>query len=311
MCARNADPVSDRFHEAAIDALWRQWRVIGAPAAGGVAKRQVDPETLCLASLALEPEEPRLWDTMADWIRVGASLIGVQRLKNLAPEFANAEPALARLARVAVGVAKDSRWRTLLGAPSLQDGRVARPRRPMSGGPALTAPPALVLRLRAAFAVGVKADLIAFLLGQEHRVSVATATAGLGYSNSTVFRAFQDLELAGFVLRADQPSAAEYWIDAARWERVLDGPGPIPRWGYWRETLGYVCAVVLRDRSAAARSLSEYARGTELRKLAEQHESSLVRAGILGQKQLKLPATVKLAEWRAFHDEFAQALAAR
>jgi hypothetical protein len=311
MCARNANPVSDSFIEAVVDALWRQWHVVGGPASGGPPKRQVDPEILCLASLALKEDEPRLWDTMADWIRVGASLISVQRLKNLAADFEGLDEALASLAGVAVSVAKDARWRSIskAAAPGAKSPPAAR--RAMTAEPALTAPQSLVLRLRAAFAVGVKADLIAFLLGQEYRVSVAVATAGLGYSTSTVFRALQDLDRAGFVRRADQPSAMEYWIERLPWEHVLGRQSLVPFWGYWRETLSYACAVVALSRRHAGRAPSEYARGTALRTLGEAHESGLARAGIVGHRALRLPESAALADWQAFHSDFAAMLAER
>jgi hypothetical protein len=309
MSAHAAAPVTASLLEAALDALWRQWRAIGGAAAGGAVVTQVDPEALCLASLLLEEHEPRLWIAMTDWLRLGAPLLSVQRLKNLSGQFPEGRNNLQRLAAVALEETRDVRWRSLVG--KAQGGRKAqRVVKQRSAGPALGAPPALVLRLRAAFGVGVKADLLAFLLGQPFRVSVAAAAAGLGYSTPTVFRAFQDLRAASFVQSADLPTAAEYWVDTIRWYGVLGGQQGLPRWGFWRELLTYVCAVLKWEEETQRRPLSEYARGAALRDLASAHEADVMRVGVL-ESGHALPRSADLAEWREFHRTFAEHLAAR
>lgn len=310
MCAHAAAPLTASLLEATLDVLWRQWRAIGGAAAGGPVTTQVDPEALCIASLVLEQHEPRLWITMVDWLRLGAPLVSVQRLKNLAAQFPDGRGLLERLALTAVEEAKDARWRSLL-AGAKRGGKQPRlPAKRRSAGPALQAAPALVLRLRAAFALGVKADLLAFLLGQRLRVSVAAAAAALAYSTPTVFRAFQDLHAAGFVRSADLPAAAEYWLDTLRWYEVLGGQDAVAPWGFWREILTYVCGVLRWEEETKRRELSEYARGTALRELAGRHERDLVRAGVV-EPGLALPRSPALADWREFHSELAERLAAR
>lgn len=310
MSAQVAAPLTASLLEATLEVLWRQWRAIGGAAAGGPATTQVDPEALCVASLVLERHEPRLWIAMTDWLRLGASLVSVQRLKNLAAQFPDGRRQLERLALAVVEGAKDARWRSLLAGAEHGGKRPLLPAKRRSAGPALHAAPALVLRLRAAFAVGVKADLLAFLLGQPLRVSVAPAASSLGYSTPTVFRAFQDLHAAGFVRSADLPAAAEYWLDAFLWYRVLGGEDAVARWGFWREVLTYVCAVLRWEEQSKSRSLSDYARGVSLRELARRYEQDLVRAGVF-EAGLALPPSTTPSDWRAFHRELAERLVAR
>lgn len=310
MSARAAANSTTGLLEATLDVLWRQWRAIGGAAAGGAATTQVDPETLCLASLVLQPHEPRLWTTMIDWLRLGAALVSVQRLKNLADEFPGSRDLLPRLAATVLEEGKDARFRALLtrlaGARAERRTRIgSHPPKQRSGGPALQASAALLLRLRAAFGVGVKADLVAFLLGQRVRVSVAMVAAALCYSTPAVFRALQDLRVAGFVRSTDQPTAAEYWIDTYRWYDLLGGQKAVAYWGFWRETIAYVAAVLAWEEEAGRRSFSEYARATSLRQVAEHHEPDLVRAGLLGP-ELALPQSANLADWREFHKHLAQ-----
>jgi hypothetical protein len=303
MSARAAAPVTDSLADATVDLLWRQWRALGAAAAGAPVHTQVDPEVLCLGSLAFEDQEPRLWIAMADWLRLGARLMSVQRLKNLSGQIAGARHGLPRLAVTVMRDARDARWRSLV-EPRTRALKPPAPVKPRTAGPTLQAPPALVLRFRAAFGVGVKADLLAFLLGQRFRVSVATVATALGHSKPTVFRALQDLLATGLVRSTELPTAAEYWLDAPHWAPLLGGTEAVPRWGFWREVVAYVTVVTHWEQPARPAPASEYARATALRELAAPFESSLVRAGALEEK-LALPRSPSLSDWRGFHAELA------
>jgi hypothetical protein len=315
MSARDSALIAGKLVEAAVDALWRQWRAIGGAAAGGPASAQVDPEVLCLASLALESHESRLWTVMIDWLRLGSGLVSVQRLRNVKRHLAVPKDSLERFAGAVIQGANDARFKALLSnRPRTAAGRsvVSRSRRvkQRSGGPALTARPALMLRLRAAFGVGVKADLLAFLLGQPLRVTVGTAAAALGYSVPAVFRAIQDLEPAGFVRSTAAYGAAEYWVDSLRWSALLDTDNDVPRWAYWREILTYVSAVVRWEERLAERSVSDYARGASLRDVAIAHEADLARAGVFSDGPA-FPRSPVLDEWHAFHQHLAKEVGRR
>ncbi|HET9708611.1 MAG TPA: hypothetical protein VFP39_09960 [Gemmatimonadales bacterium] len=289
----------------AIDLLWRQWRSLGAAATGRPVARQVDPEALILASLQCESEEPRLWTVMVDWLRSSARLSSVQRLKNLVGQFAGARELLPRLAASVTRESGDLRWRSLTRKGRNKDS--PDPIRERAAGPTLESAPALMLRLRAAFGVGVKADLLAFLLGQRFRVSVATAASALGHSKPTVFRALQDLLEARMIRTTLTTTAAEYWIEAPPWEPLLGGA--ISRWGYWREILSYICALVQLERSTRG-SASPYARAVAARDLAAEHETDLVRTELIDQ-ELAVPRSAEWPDWKVFYSRFADRLANR
>lgn len=300
--------MADSLFESTVDLVWRQWRAIGGGAATSKpATKQVDPEALCLASLVLQDQEARLWTVMADWLRFGASLLSVQRIKNLATQFPVDAAQLSGLAQTALREGKDARWRSLIGSTKGGARVVREQTKQRSRGVALTAPPALLLRLRAAFNVGVKSDLLAFLLGQPFRVAVSTAAASLGYGVPAVFRALQDLLRAGFVRSADLPAATEYWVDIPTWYDVLGGPDAIPRWGAWREVLVYACAAFDLEHRGAYLKSSEYARASALRDLAAKHEAGLVRSGLVVQG---IPRSADVAEWGQFHSRLGRAISA-
>ena len=298
--------MASKLFEATLDVLWRQWRALGAAATGRPVAKQVDPEALCLASLLLQDHEPRLWIAMTDWLRFGAPLLSVQRLKNLAKQFPDVAQGVKALALVAWQEGRDARWKPLAGGVR-HAARTRTSAKQRSAGPALLAGPALVLRLRAAFSVGVKADLLAFLLGQRFRVTVSTAAASLGYRIPTIFRSLQDFRAASIVQSADLPSAAEYWLDSFRWQALLGDEPEIARWGFWREVLTYVCAAFDLEHSRAYQRSSEYARATSLRDLARKHEGALLRAGVI---EHEMPQAPSLGEWREFHDALAARIAA-
>ena len=297
----------NNLSEATLDLMWRQWRAIGAAAAGESVTKQVDPEALCLASLFFRDHEPRLWVVMTDWIRHGASLLSVQRLKNLMRQFPDLSDGVKELARVAWHQGKEARWKSFLGSSRSRTSEPRATTKQRSGGLALTAPPALLLRLRTAFTVGVRSDLLAFLLGQPLRVSVATAAGSLGYSVPPVFRALQDLRASGFVRSAEFQSGAEYWVDAFQWYEVLGGKQALAPWGFSREILTYVCAAFTLENDRRHRRGSDYARANALRELAMQHEADLLRAGVVEQG---VPRSASLANWNEFHDALAKRITA-
>jgi hypothetical protein len=307
MSRTTATPLTGSLLESTTDLLWRQWRAIGGAAAGGQVKKQVDLEVLCLASLALEEHEPRLWTTLTDWVLLGSSLVSVQRVKNLASSFPRGAEQTARLARFAVTEAKDARWTSLLSPKKADRAHSPISSRRRSAGPALLTGPALTLRMRAAFGVGVKADLIAFLLGQQYRVTVNAAASALGYGTPAVFRALQDLQTAGLVRAASMPAAAEYSMDPGPWHHVLGGANNIAYWGYWREVISYVCAVLEWEKRAKGKKLTDYARGVSIRELSETHKTDLARSGAVDQ-HITFPDSPALEEWRGFHDRMAKRL---
>lgn len=299
-------PVADNLFETTIDLLWRQWRAIGGGAATNKrVSKQVDPEVLCLVSLVFRDHEARLWSVMSDWLRFGASLLSVQRIKNLTPQFPVAARDLEAVAEVALHEGKDARWKSLL-ERRRAGRRPARAGKQRSAGVAITDRAALVLRMRAAFNVGLKADLFAFLLGQAYRVTVSAAASALSYGVPAVFRALQDLLDAEIVRSTNLPAAAEYWVERVKWFDVLGGADAIADWGYWREVLVYACAAFDLERRRDYLKSSEYARATALRELAQRHEAGLMRSGLVEQG---IPSSATWGEWRDFHNALAGGMA--
>jgi len=129
---------------------------------GTPTKAIVDPEALLLLSLGAAEWEARIGRLIPWWAKVGAGALSVQRVKNLVSEYPPGLGAgLGRFPRSAMTEGGDHRWRVLAGRTA-----AGAPRAKDAGAsPIVSAPPALMLRLRLAFGVGIKADVLAFLLG--------------------------------------------------------------------------------------------------------------------------------------------------
>lgn len=281
--------------ETVVEILWRQWRVIGAAAAGEDARLAVDPEVLLLASLAMRRHEPRLETTMADWLEAGSTLISTQRLKNLARRFpSNADDSVRWVAAVSFERGRDHRWRRLAedreGSATPPAGE--RSHRPKSVGPMLRSPPALMLRVRTAFGHGIKPDLLAVLHGTDFAEEIGTLLATLGYQRNPVHLALKDLLASGVVRSVPLPGGNGFTI-----ARPLFPDAEIAPWGWWSEILGFLIAVVNLDTPGP--SASDYARMVMLRRVVEPHLGDLAHARLLAL-DLRVPEEVSGERWMAF-----------
>lgn len=235
--------------QTAAAAAWAQWGSLGGGAVTTGAKAPasiIDPEALTLMSLAMRHEERRLTDMLAWWARVGSRLLSVQRIKVMADLFPpHVGDQLKMFARSATA-AKDARWKRHAGAHPLP-GRVKSAR-----APRLSAPPALMLRLRAGFGVSAKADVLAFLIGMDgNRTTVQEIERGTGYSGVTVRDAARDMALARFIGQTGT-HPVRYYTRPRSWTELL-APGSkgeerdegtaLPRWRFWADVFAFLAHV--------------------------------------------------------------------
>ncbi len=240
--ARTPDArVRETAREVAVEVCWEQWRALGFLAGDAprpLAETFIDPEALLVVTLDAVRAEPRLDAALGWWASVGASLLSLPRLDTalgLAPEGVEADMARFAARVVATGSASASWKRRASGAEATPPDRIKG-----LAAPRLTAPPAVMLQLRAAFGVGAKADVITFLLAQRGRaVPVREMEAALGYSALTLQRAAQDLAAAG--LATDEsaltpepgPDPSRYALRPDGWHAVLGFEGTVPPWRSW------------------------------------------------------------------------------
>lgn len=280
------DSAARRLRSATIDVIWRQWAAVGASAASRVrARAVVDPEALVLASLAFVSEEPRLADLLHDWITRNADLLSVQRAKNLTRGFdepvrALIDDGLRWLARIAIEEGKDLRWRSLLKQRSPSRSAwvtpVVRGNKGRASRARVTDPATLVLRFRLAFAVGVKADLLSYLLcTPDEWATVRTVSAMTGYTPAAVRRAVDDLAAAQFV-ESHAAHPVRYRIAREQWQPLLRFDEHLAPWRGWRDVFGFATAFLAWHRTAAD-THTPYVIGVEARELLERHQAVFER----------------------------------
>jgi hypothetical protein len=265
------------LREALLEAAWAQWRGLGNwGGEGRPARSVVDPEALVLGSLWLEPAEKRLWRLLRVWAGVGARWLSVQRLKNL--RLAYPEVVRDRLSRFAwecLNAGGDPRWKQLAKGP--RSDTVLRGSE-LEASPEFRGPAALMLRLRVGLGVGVKADVLAFLIGRGGgKQTIGEATAAVRYHRRAVQRAVDELAAAGFVT-ALATAPASYQAPLAAWGALLDLGGAPPLWRYWHQLYAFGAALDLAAQETARKT--PYLQSSRARDLVEEHRSALALSGI-------------------------------
>lgn len=273
--------------EAVLFVVWEQWHSLGSLATP-VGKRRassiVDPEALVLCSLILRDEERRLDDFLGWWAEEGASLLSVQRMLNLAERFPG--QAGVRLGAFA-GLAADAghkRWRR----HAVSTGETTGLLKPRGGkgsdGLDLVDSPTLMLRLRAGFGVGAKADLLTFLIGNGGAyASVREAAQAISYTGAAVRNAAQEMVLAQFIEETDS-RPTEYAADVRLWAELLQFnkrsehiPGTHdqaigPPWRYWEHVLAFLTGILEWARIGAQEDWSPYILSSRARDLYARHK---------------------------------------
>ncbi len=280
--------------DAAVDALWAQWRVVSPIAAwrGREAQALIDPEALLLGSLALVGRERRFHDLARLWALTGARLLSVQRTKNLLRDHPpRVSERLAAFAQTAYE-GGDLRWRPLAGRASSLRARD----KGLTAGPVSREPAALALRLRLGFGVGIKPDVLAFLLGAHGtRQTVPAIAAATHYYQRAVRRAVEDLAAGGFV-RAQATSPASYSVNLAAWRGLLEFGEDPPVWRPWHVSFSFVSRLLVWvEEQVSGKEPSPYLSSSRARDFFEAERPRLETAlrlpdpaGFVGERYLEV-----------------------
>jgi hypothetical protein len=222
--------------------------------------------------------EPRLDDLVSDWTALNADVLSVQRMRNLTSRYPpSTRMRLPALARIAFQEAKDHRWKSLLATDIALIERRRNKRRAVRVSVNESA--ALTLRLRLAFGVGIKADLLAFLLcTHEAAATVAAVAAVTDYTPAAVRKAVRDLAEAGFVRSVTQvgDTTLRYRIIRAMWNDLVP---QTPQWVNWKGRFIFAASLLDWTAEAEGRHLTEYVLESALRDLFEHHAVALESRG--------------------------------
>lgn len=231
------------LREAAARTAWTQWGAIfTAPATRRQASAIVDPEALLLGSFALMEHERRLAGVVRLWAQYQARLLSVQRAKNLVERFPTAiRDQLGQFAHTALTQGGDLRWRSIAQKSAKA---LAVREREKQASPVLEGAASVMLRLRLGLGVGIKPDVIAYLMGLAGgRATVQAIADATAYHARAVRRGLEELAAAGFV--EPRPTApVSYRVDSRRWAQLLRiDPEDPPVWRSWAAMYAFVAGV--------------------------------------------------------------------
>lgn len=259
------------LQEVTTRIAWRQWRAIGGSAASNKPWRSaVDPEALILASLFLVDQEPRFEDILFSWVEANAGLLSVQRLRNLQKDYPKEIGSrVAEFAQRTRSFMKHPRWRSL-GDDADDDTRYSSPTMERATRAPLKHPATLLLRLRTAMGVGIKADALAVILGHQHPLNVREIADALSYSQVGVRAAVEDLARAGFILSIGRKPAA-FSAPHGEWHGLLHLQLP-SRWLPWHHWFAFVIDYITLEDRANEKELGDYALDVRVRELVARHD---------------------------------------
>jgi hypothetical protein len=301
----------DRMQATVIDFVWSQWAQMGV--SGSTLRRDrwaADPEALLVFTVHVARREPRLFDEVLDWMRLNGKLLSVQRLRNLA----EADDETRRLigASLAWARAQNPKLRSRFpiddeAVPNAQPKDLflaggekllaSRPdptflrfgyRRPhadpslKSQAPNPLAPINLAFRLRLAFGVGSRSEVLRYLLTTEHpEASTQQIAVAISFAKRNVNDTLMALADAGVIEARPRSNERVYWADRRRWAYVLGiGVRELPDFVDWIRLLATIRVILTWLDEDAMVERSDYMRGSEARQLIDRIRSDLLASGV-------------------------------
>jgi len=243
---------------ALLDLAWIQWAALGVDATVKRDEAVVDPEALIALTAELGDADARLRDLSTDWCVAYGRYVNGSRLKQVCRELGTPADAIGEyVATVAAS-----------GGPSWPMATQPRPeykRRGKARMDTATSLARLRIRLRAAFGVNARADVLAALLAASpHDLTAADLARTTRFSKPNVASALDALILAGLV--AARPVANERRVGLLLRISLLPGLRPPVAQPDWVSRFGValeVCRFELRD------GMSTTVRAIEARRLIE------------------------------------------
>ncbi|OPL19156.1 MAG: hypothetical protein AVO35_11940 [Candidatus Aegiribacteria sp. MLS_C] len=251
-----------------LDLVWSQWTTLGISGnARPVEKWVLDPEALVLFTCTVGRYEPRIFDSMLEWLSFNQRLLNIQRLKtiNRRGDF-KGKQLLAAIAHLLMKPASRSKWERLSeeifsdsarseqlfklkdGSPQPQLGdsddafekagyirrKFRRREAVVQFNPDLSAN--LILKLRALLGLNSRCELITYLL--THKEANPTEIASVtGYSSKTIYNAISDMYMSGKLIKRVSGKESLYSFGDDSWEKFLCPAGRTADWMDWPKAL--------------------------------------------------------------------------
>ncbi len=186
-------PSASSIQAALLDRAWTQWAALGVDATARPDEAVVDPEALIALTSELGDADARLRDLSTDWCVGYGRYVNGSRLKQVVRELAVPSEAIGEYVATVIAA----------GGPSWPMATRPRPDylcRSKARMVSASADARLRIRLRAAFGVNARADVLAALLAASPRdVTVAELARVTRFTKPNVTSAIDALVLAGLI----------------------------------------------------------------------------------------------------------------
>jgi len=277
-------PSTSALRNALINRAWIQWIALGVNAVGERDDAVVDPEALVSLTAELGDADARLRDVSTDWCVAYGRYVNGSRLKQVAAELRTPPEAIGEyVATVAAGGGPSWPMATHPHPTYLTRGK-ARMDTALSTA-------RLRIRLRAAFGVNARADVLAALLAApESSPSLADLARKTRFTKPNVAFAVDALVLAG--LLEARVVGNERRISLTQASEILPGIKPPVAQPDWVVRFGVALEVL---RFTDRQGLSASVRAIEARRLVDTVWTRIVSEGLPRPDQ------------DAFGDEYAHA----
>lgn len=304
--------LASSLEENLCDFLWREWSTLGITGTSPAETRWIiDPEVLLLLTSEMARHEARLFDEVLDWMRINSRWINTQRLRTLHAKYGIGDArVLSAVARIMIKHDPPAKWRKLSeGSP--RKGELAEPlfrhgyrallstvenpdpdfaafglirpiiaSRSLSQLVAMKQPCALTFRLRALFGLGMRADILCYLLTHDvaHPSGVAQA---LGYSQKRVQDTLIEMASSGLVFVRPSGRMKIYWLDHDQWDQFLTSKKtPFPAWVNWPLLARGLTTLWRGIWAIAPDQTDDYVISSKMRTTMRQAQDDLYASGI-------------------------------
>lgn len=262
-------PSASALQSALLNRAWIQWIALGVDAVGEHDDAVVDPEALIALTAELGDADARLRDVSTDWCVAYGRYINGSRLRQVARELRTPPEVIGEyVATVATA-----------GGPAWPMATHPRPEYASRGKARLdsaTLRPRLRVRLRAAFGVNARADVLAALLAApETGLSLADLARKTRFTKPNVAFAVDALVLAGLI--EARAVGNERRVALTRGGAILPGLQPRIAQPDWVTRFGVALEVL---RFAGQDGMSPSVRAIEARRVVEGLRTRITSEGL-------------------------------
>jgi hypothetical protein len=262
-------PLASSLQGALLNRAWIQWAALGVDATVERDDAVVDPEALIALTAELGDADARLRDLSTDWCVAFGRYVNGARLKQVSRELGTPDDAIGQYVAT-VAAAGGPAW------PMATQPRPDYVRREKARFDSASSRPRLRIRLRAAFGVNARADILAALLAASpNGLNAADLARNTRFTKPSVASALDALLLAGLVTA--RPVANERRFTVPPMVPILPGLRPPVPQADWVATFG-VALGVLRFESRNA--MSTTVRAIEARRLVNSLAARISTEGM-------------------------------